>query len=439
MTEQEVHRLTYDYFAINFFPLIGLAFMMFFLWQNSHLEKNIRNNFYILSALICMELMIYNTELYLSTVKGYTTLVTLMTALGYTIRPFMMYLFISFVVRNYKNKSIKAIMVIPALVNSVYACTTFFPAVAKYTYFYDSNNVFHRGMMGWFPHTVMIIYLWFMILLSVGTQDKKRKFERVLIYEIAIMLVLGTTAESFFGAYSVLRTAIVASLIFYYMFFQSEIYKGEIVEKHNEQTRMSEKLTLQMVTALARTIDAKDSYTNGHSQRVADYSKEIARRLGKSEQFQHEIYYMGLLHDIGKIGIPDHIINKEGKLTDEEFATIKTHPEIGADVLKDITEMPNMYYGARWHHERYDGTGYPDGLKGDQIPIEARIIAVADAYDAMTSKRSYRDVLPQEVVHSEVVKAKRTQLDPFIANIMLEMMDEDPDYQMKEAGSPKNE
>ena len=101
--------------------------------------------------------------------------------------------------------------------------------------------------------------------------------------------------------------------------------------------------------------------------------------------------------------------------------------------------MPNMYYGARWHHERYDGTGYPDGLKGDQIPIEARIIAVADAYDAMTSKRSYRDVLPQEVVRSEVVKAKRTQLDPFIANIMLEMMDEDPDYQMKEAGNPKNE
>ena len=99
--------------------------------------------------------------------------------------------------------------------------------------------------------------------------------------------------------------------------------------------------------------------------------------------------------------------------------------------------MPNLYYGARWHHERYDGSGYPDGLRGDQIPIEARIIAVADVYDAMTSKRSYRDVLPQNVVKAEIERAKRTQIDPFIANIMLEMIDEDKDYNMKEQTDKK--
>ena len=141
---------------------------------------------------------------------------------------------------------------------------------------------------------------------------------------------------------------------------------------------------------------------------------------------------MGLLHDIGKIGIPDTIINKTSKLNDEEFAIIKSHPEIGAQVLKDITEMPTLYFGARWHHERYDGSGYPDHLVGDEIPFEARIIAVADVYDAMTSKRSYRDVLPQDVVKLEMEKAKRSQLDPYIVNIMLEMINADTSYEMRE-------
>ena len=108
------------------------------------------------------------------------------------------------------------------------------------------------------------------------------------------------------------------------------------------------------------------------------------------------------------------------------------HPVIGAEVLQEITEIPNLYFGARWHHERYDGKGYPDGLVGDEIPLEARIISVADAYDAMSSKRSYRDVLPQEKVRDELEKAKRTQLDPYLANIMLDMMSEDDLYEMRE-------
>ena len=141
---------------------------------------------------------------------------------------------------------------------------------------------------------------------------------------------------------------------------------------------------------------------------------------------------MGLLHDIGKIGIPDHIINKTGDLSDEEFNVIKSHTKIGAEILKNITEMPNLYFGARWHHERYDGKGYPDNLKGDEIPLEARIIAVADCYDAMSSKRSYRDILPQMVVREEMEKSKRTQLDPYLVNIMLEMIDSDSMYLMRE-------
>lgn len=209
----------------------------------------------------------------------------------------------------------------------------------------------------------------------------------------------------------------------------------EVEKKTCEVTAQHEKLeriSMQIVKTLSGAIDAKDTYTNGHSTRVADYSREIARRAGFSKEAQDNIYMMGLLHDVGKIGIPDAIINKPAKLTDEEYSIIQNHPVMGAKILKNITEFPKLSTGARWHHERYDGKGYPDGISGEDIPVEARIIAVADAYDAMSSRRSYRDGLPQTQVRAEVQKGKGTQFDPVFAEIMLTMIDEDTDYQMRE-------
>ncbi len=199
-----------------------------------------------------------------------------------------------------------------------------------------------------------------------------------------------------------------------------------------KKTRENKNLFMQVVTSLADAIDAKDTYTNGHSSRVAEYSQEIAKRAGYSVKDQGDIYMMGLLHDVGKIGVPDAVINKPSRLTDEEFELIKNHPVMGARILKNIKEMPKLATGARWHHERYGGGGYPDGLAGKDIPEEARIIAVADAYDAMTSRRSYREVLTQEYVRAEIEKGKGTQFDPRFADIMLMMIDEDPDYTMRE-------
>lgn len=202
----------------------------------------------------------------------------------------------------------------------------------------------------------------------------------------------------------------------------------ELILEHEKTERMS----MQIVKTLSGAIDAKDTYTNGHSTRVAEYSKLIAMHAGYDAKGQEEIYMMGLLHDVGKIGVPDAIINKPARLSDEEFDTIKNHPVMGARILKNITEFPRLATGARWHHERYDGMGYPDGLSGTDIPEEARIIAVADAYDAMTSRRSYRDILPQEKVRSEFVNGKEKQFDPKFADIMIAMIDEDKDYQMRE-------
>ncbi|MBQ7863545.1 MAG: response regulator [Lachnospiraceae bacterium] len=199
-----------------------------------------------------------------------------------------------------------------------------------------------------------------------------------------------------------------------------------------ERRKQVERLSNQIINALAESIDAKDSYTNGHSMRVAQYSVKIAERAGKNKAEQERIHYMGLLHDIGKIGIPDSIITKNSGLSDKEYYVTRKHPEIGAEILANISEMPDLGIGAKWHHERYDGTGYPDGLKGDEIPEEARIIAVADAYDAMASKRSYRDVLPQQVVYEEIKKGKGTQFDPVFADVMLALMEEDTAYDMRE-------
>ena len=198
------------------------------------------------------------------------------------------------------------------------------------------------------------------------------------------------------------------------------------------KTEAVERLSLHIVETLAEAIDAKDTYTHGHSKRVAEYATEIARRYGYGEDACRSLYVMGLLHDVGKIGIPDAVINKPGKLTDEEFAIIKTHPPKGSKILGSIEEMPELATGARWHHERYDGGGYPDGLVGADIPEQARIIAVADAYDAMTSCRSYRAVMAQEKVRAEIENGKGKQFDPVFADIMLKMIDEDECYLMRE-------
>ena len=191
-------------------------------------------------------------------------------------------------------------------------------------------------------------------------------------------------------------------------------------------------LSVEVMEALAHTIDAKDEYTKGHSVRVAKYSRMLAEKLGLTDEDCESVYYMALLHDIGKIGVPNEIINSKSKMTDEEYAIMKTHPGIGSDILEEIKSRPDLMIGARWHHERYDGKGYPDQKAGEDIPYFARIISVADSYDAMTSNRSYRKFLPQDVVRGEIEKNCGTQFDPNVAKCMLSIIDEDVNYEYHE-------
>lgn len=172
-------------------------------------------------------------------------------------------------------------------------------------------------------------------------------------------------------------------------------------------------------------IDAKDNYTKGHSQRVAIYAREIARRMGLDKDEQQNLFYVALLHDIGKIGVPDTILKKSGKLDFDERQIIEQHVRIGGDILKDFTAIKGIEAGARYHHERYDGAGYTNGLKGDAIPLYGRIICVADAFDAMSSARCYRPRLPMDVIIEELKACAGTQFDPAIVPYMLDMIREE--------------
>ena len=194
------------------------------------------------------------------------------------------------------------------------------------------------------------------------------------------------------------------------------------MDKHREQL---EEISLQLMQTLSTTIEAKDEYTRGHSYRVAEYSALIARELNWDEDEIRNLKNAAYLHDIGKIGIPDNILNKPVKLTDEELGVIKEHTVIGAEILKNITLIDHVKEAARSHHERYDGRGYPDGLKGEEIPLYARIIAVADSFDAMKSRRIYRSPLDDQVAYNEIFQNRGTQFDPELADIFLKLLDEE--------------
>lgn len=211
--------------------------------------------------------------------------------------------------------------------------------------------------------------------------------------------------------------------------------KISIEKKTAEATQRREKierLTMEMMYTLAETIDAKDRYTSGHSARVARYSKMLAQKKGLSAEKCQQIFMMGILHDIGKVGVSSKIINKTSRLTDQEYAQMKAHPAIGSTILEKVSLLPELRIGARWHHERIDGRGYPDGLHGDKIPLEAKIIAVADAYDAMTSSRSYRKPMEQAAVREQIVNGSGSQFDKEIAALMVELIDDDKHYILHE-------
>ncbi len=196
------------------------------------------------------------------------------------------------------------------------------------------------------------------------------------------------------------------------------------IRKYNERHERDNELIEESIETFTGFIDAKDPYTNGHSNRVAKYTRMIAEEMGYEGEELDRIYYVALLHDCGKIGVPDNILGKPGRLTDEEFEIIKSHTKIGGDILSSFKSLNNVGEGARYHHERYDGKGYPEGRAGEDIPLIARMICVADSFDAMNSNRVYRNKLTKEDIFREIETNKGKQFDPQIADVLLRLIRE---------------
>lgn len=219
--------------------------------------------------------------------------------------------------------------------------------------------------------------------------------------------------------FNILVLAVLAGLLYIAVKIYIDRRTKKLIAKNNEQ----KKLIREVVEAFARVIDMKDKYTRGHSIRVAHYTAMLAKEMGRDEDTCEKYYNIALLHDIGKIGIPEEVLNKPGKLNDEEFATIKSHSALGFDTLKDISIMPELAIGAGAHHERPDGKGYPKGLKHEEIPDVARIIAVADTFDAMYSNRPYRNRMPFTKAYNIITEVSGTQLDSEVVEAFKRLVD----------------
>ncbi len=303
-----------------------------------------------------------------------------------------------------------------------------------------AENTYVRGplfLLGQIPPVCVVgLTLW----LTGRTWRLLNRKERVYFGLYSVLPIAAELVQDAFYGLAALPITTTMIFLLVNVFIQSELDEQlRASERQLEQSRIQaledlhrkqSELTVETITALSNAVEAKDRYTNGHSQRVARYAREIARRMGWSAGDQDRVYYAGLLHDVGKIRVADSIINKNGSLTDEEYAEIKLHTLAGYYILKEVSSVCDFAIGARWHHERYDGKGYPNGLSGENIPLIARIIGVADAYDAMTSNRCYRESMSQAQVRAEIQRGSGTQFDPQIAAIMLAMIDDDAEYQM---------
>ena len=279
---------------------------------------------------------------------------------------------------------------------------------------------------------VFVFILIFIHLMQYIRKNKQTKSDYILLIGLFLVLVcvaIESVSVYFVATISGIFIGIGMIILLFTNIFRT-IRKIQIIEEKRHQTELeiekkeNKKITLQMMESLSTTIEAKDEYTRGHSRRVAQYAALIAKNMGWTNEEIQNLKNCAYLHDIGKIGIPDQILNKPGQLTEDEFSLIKQHTIIGQDILKDITIIPHLGEVTRSHHEHYDGTGYPDGLKGNEIPIQARIIALCDSYDAMNSKRIYRNALSLEQIKEEIEKNAGTQFDPEITQIFLKLMDD---------------
>ncbi|MBQ4233082.1 MAG: HD domain-containing protein [Lachnospiraceae bacterium] len=304
--------------------------------------------------------------------------------------------------------------------------------VSQFTGFYytfDSTNHYVRGSGFVISYLIPLVIPVIQFGIVIKYFKKLGRGIGISLIIFLVMPVIASVMQFFFYGLSLTNIVVAVDVLILFVFALTDI-NNKVEHSHQieidnllEEHRATKHLFDQTATAFVAALDAKDEYAKGHSGRVANYAREIARMSGKDEEECDEVYYAALLHDVGTIGVPDSIIGKDTALSDEEYALVKKKPELAAEILSSIKEYPFLMQGARYSCERYDGKGYPEGLKGEEIPELARIVAVADAYDNMRMKKRYREPLPLPVVKEEIIRESGAQFDPAFADIVVKMID----------------
>ncbi|MCR5098935.1 MAG: HD domain-containing protein [Lachnospiraceae bacterium] len=296
-------------------------------------------------------------------------------------------------------------------------------------YYFDETNLYHRGDGFLLAYVIPVLCP----LIQFTVIFNYRKFFSKLIYTSLILYIFVPIfcgiLQIFTYGISIVNMSMVAVSISLYIFMYLDMnntvehaHRIEIKNMQGEKQHM-EKLFDQLAGAFVSAFEKKDEYSTGNSVRTAEYAKKLAQNAGKSEEDCQKAYYAGLLHDVGIMGIPDMVIKNQANPDSFDKEVMKQKPALGNEILSGITEFPYLAEGAHYSHERYNGTGYPEGLKGDEIPEIARLVAVADAYVSMTSKKRYRDELPSFIAREKFVKGAGEEFDPFYADLMVKIID----------------
>ncbi|MCR5310163.1 MAG: HD domain-containing protein [Lachnospiraceae bacterium] len=313
--------------------------------------------------------------------------------------------------------------------------------IAQFTgiyYTFDEYNRYQRGPLFLLSYLFPMVSLCLMFSVLISYYKKFDKYIRVSILLFVSVPIAATVTQVFAYGLSLTNISIVGMAVVLYVFAIEETNRK--VEKANEirmealkaERETSERIFEQTITAISENLDERTEYTKGHTLRVARYAREIAKLSGMSDKECFDVYCAALLHDIGKIKVPNDILSKADSLSESEKDTYRNHAEIGGEILNKVTDFPALGQTANYHHERFDGKGYPKGLRGEAIPVSARIIAVADAYDRMASNRNHKGPMAQGKIREIMVAGSGKEFDPKFASIMVDMIDRDTEYVLRE-------
>ena len=387
--------------------LISIAFVTI-LKSTDLQDKSFAKRMYFLIAGVFLLSVVVFTEFYLVDIGGYIMLRTVLMAVRYSATPVIIAMILFAL-----QKKMRWFVFIPALILIVINIISIFNGIA---FSLADDGTLQRGPLGYLPFIVAGLYGAALILILYRNGSRQRT-DIIPIAFLGLAFASGLILPFVFGKqFSELFcvTILIALLIF--------VVISVKIRQYREQHEHDNKMIRESIETFTGFIDAKDPYTNGHSNRVAGYTRLIAEQMGFEGEELDRIYYIALLHDCGKIGIPDSILSKPDKLTDEEFQIIKSHTARGGEILDHFKSLEGVSEGALYHHERYDGKGYPKGLSGEEIPLIARMICVADSFDTMNSNRVYRNKLTKESIINEIESNKGSQFDPEIADVMLKLL-----------------